>query len=431
MMGSMARSPVLEQAALVEPSHPQVAMTPQPIGEKERIFSIDVLRGLAVLCILPMNIQSFSMVREAYWNPSLHGALKGANYWIWFLSSLLTDQKFMTVFSLLFGAGILMMCSHIEAAGKRSATLHYRRMGWLVLIGLVHSYLLWSGDVLVAYGLCGALVYVCRRLRPSTLLLLAFASIALGTVSLIGYCTFIPMQGLISRACAWIPQPLSSQAEIAAYRGSWMAQMAPRIETSLQVEILSFTVLTFWRVTGLMLAGMAFLKLGVLDSSRPARAYWQMIAAAICIGLPISLYGIYHNFSSNVDSLYSFVVAVQFNYWASLVVTLGWIGAIMLASKRAILLPVTRRLAAVGRVALTNYLMQTIICTTIFYGHGFGLFEKVDRVGQFAVVLAIWALQLAISPIWLKRFLFGPMEWLWRCLTYMQREPFLRIDASR
>src|ERR1700691_4684740 len=109
MMGSMARSPALEQATLVEPSHPEVAVSPQPVGEKERVFSIDVLRGFAILGILPMNIQSFSMVREAYWNPSLHGTLQGANYWIWFLSSLLTDQKFMTMFSLLFGAGVLLM----------------------------------------------------------------------------------------------------------------------------------------------------------------------------------------------------------------------------------------------------------------------------------------------------------------------------------
>jgi uncharacterized protein len=96
-----------------------------------------------------------------------------------------------------------------------------------------------------------------------------------------------------------------------------------------------------------------------------------------------------------------------------------------------VLLPITRGLAAVGRVALSNYLMQTIICTTIFYGHGFGLFEKVDRVGQFGIVLAIWAFQLAISPLWLERFQFGPMEWFWRCLIYMQREPFLRVAPTR
>lgn len=430
MIGSMARSSVLE-ATLDEPSHSQFGMTPQPVGEKERVFSVDVLRGFAVLGILPMNIQSFSMVREAYWNPSMHGALNGANYWIWLFSSLLTDQKFMTIFSLLFGAGVLMMADHIEALARPSATLHYRRMGWLILIGLLHSYLLWSGDVLVAYGLCGSLVYVCRRLRPSTLLILAFSSIALGMVSLIAYGICLPVQAVIAREWAWMPQPLSSAAEIAAYRGSWIAQMAPRIQTSLQAETFSFVILTFWRVTGLMLAGMAFLKLGVLQARCPVRVYWLMIASAICVGIPITLYGIHHNLSSNLGSLYSFVVAAQFNYWASLLVSLGWIGAIMLASRSVLLLPVTRGLAAVGRIALSNYLMQTIICTTIFYGHGFGLFEKVDRVGQFAIVVAIWAFQFAISKIWLKRFLFGPMEWFWRCLTYLQREPFLRAAASR
>lgn len=178
-----------------------------------------------------------------------------------------------------------------------------------------------------------------------------------------------------------------------------------------------------------MLAGMALFKLGVFSGRQPASVYWTMIAIAVCYGIPITLYGTHRDFAAGWDFRYSFFYGMQFNYWASLLVSLGWVGTIMLACKVVALLPVTRRLAAVGRMAFTNYIMHTIICTTLFYGHGFGLFGKVERVWQFAIVLAIWTLQLIVSPIWLRHFLFGPLEWLWRCLTYLQWEPFRRVPA--
>jgi uncharacterized membrane protein YeiB len=126
---------------------------PQPVAEKERIVSIDVLRGFALLGILPMNIQYFSMISAAYFNPTAYGDLHGTNYLVWLLSHLLADEKFMTIFSMLFGAGILLTTGRIEAKNGPSAPLHYRRMGWLILFGLAHSYLLWSGDILFSYGI--------------------------------------------------------------------------------------------------------------------------------------------------------------------------------------------------------------------------------------------------------------------------------------
>jgi uncharacterized protein len=140
----------------------------------------------------------------------------------------------------------------------------------------------------------------------------------------------------------------------------------------------------------------------------------------------VTLYGTYRDFAAGWDFRYSFFYGMQFNYWASLLVSLSWVGTIMLASKVAVLIPLTRRLAAVGRMAFTNYIMHTAVCTTLFYGHGFGLIGKVSRVGQFAIVLVIWAVQLVASPIWLCYFLFGPLEWLWRSLTYLQWEPLRR-----
>ncbi len=155
----------------------------EPVSERERIFTLDVLRGFAVLGILPMNIQDFSMPGAAYLNPTAYGDLHGANYWVWLLSHLLADEKFMTIFSMLFGAGIFLMTSRIEAAGQPSAALHYRRMGWLVLFGLLHAYLLWSGDILFSYGVCGLLVFLFRKWRPRTSLIVGALSLAVTPAS--------------------------------------------------------------------------------------------------------------------------------------------------------------------------------------------------------------------------------------------------------
>jgi len=407
---------------------------PQPVAEKERIVSIDVLRGFALLGILPMNIQYFSMISAAYGNPTAYGDLHGANYWVWLLCHVLADQKFMTIFSMLFGAGILLMTSRIEATGKPSAALHYRRMGWLILFGLAHAYLLWSGDILVAYGMCGLLVYLCRKLRPRTLLVLGLLTIAVASGSLASYGAWSrhwsPAQLQIAREQLWMPTASQTANEIRAYRGTWTAQMKFRVPDSVQMETIFFVAFTFWRVTGLMLAGMALLKLGVFSAKQPASLYWTMIAIALCYGIPLTLYGTHRDSAAGWDFRYSFFYGTQFNYWASLLVSLGWVGAVMLASRATALLPFTVRLAAVGRMAFTNYIMHTIICTTLFYGHGFGLFGKIERLWQFAIVLAIWALQLVVSPIWLKHFFFGPLEWSWRCLTYLQWEPLRRSPAK-
>jgi uncharacterized protein len=407
-----------------------VSKRPQPVTDKERIVGIDVLRGFALLGILPMNIQYFSMISAAYWNPTAYGDLHGANFWVWLLSHVLADEKFMTIFSMLFGAGILLMTSHIEAAGKPSAALHYRRMGWLILFGVAHAYLLWSGDILFTYGMCGLLVYLCRKFRPRTLLVLGVLTIAVASASMTAYGLWSkhwsPSEVQQAREQLWMPTPAMSAKEIAAYRGNWTAQMSFRVPDSLQMETAFFVGFTFWRAAGLMLVGMALFKLGVFSARRPSSFYWKMIAVGLLVGIPVTLYGTHRDFAGGWDFRYSFFYGMQFNYWASLLVSLGWVGVVMLASRTTALLRLTRRLAAVGRMAFTNYIMHTVICTTIFYGHGFGLFGGVSRVWQFAIVLVIWAFQLIVSPIWLRHFFFGPLEWFWRSLTYLQWEPFRR-----
>ena len=423
---------ILANELAVDPCEAQDEII-QPVGEKQRIVSIDVLRGFALLGILPMNIQYFSMVAAAYFNPTAYGNLNGANGWVWLFSHMLADEKFMAIFSMLFGAGILLMTSRVESAGRRSAPVHYRRMGWLTLFGLAHAYLLWSGDILFTYGLCGMVAFLCRKLRPGTL-------IAVGVLLLSIAPAILTAEGVWSRQWStqqleaateqvWAPTPHLVAGEVAAYRGSWMTQMKYRAADSLQMQTVYFALFTFWRAAGLMLIGMALFKLDVFRAHLPAHVYWIMVFAAVCLGIPVILYGTYRDFAARWDFRYSFFYGMQINYWASLLVSLGWIGAVMLVCRSRQLAPVTRRLASIGRMAFTNYILQTVACTTIFYGHGLGLFGQVDRLHQFGIVLAIWVVQLVVSPIWMRYFLFGPLEWLWRSLTYWQREPFRRDVA--
>lgn len=401
-----------------------------PVTEQERIFSLDVLRGFALLGILPMNIQSFSMISAAYWNPTAYGDLHGANLWVWLLTHVLVDSKFVTIFSMLFGAGIFLMTSHAEAAGRRPAALHYRRMGSLILFGMLHGYLLWPGDILYAYGMCGLLVYFFRKRSPRTLILsgLLFMSVAPAITGAHGWSSIFwtPREAQATREQLWQPTPTMIERELATMRGGWITQMGARVGETLALETFFFVVWIFWSTMGLMLIGMALFKLGVFSGERPLRFYWSMIAVAVFVGLPITIYGTYRDFADGWDFRNSFFLGGQYNYWASVLVSGGWIGAMMLASRVAKFAPLTTRLAAVGRMAFTNYIMHTVICTTIFYGHGFGMFGKVERVGQLAIVIAVWALQLAISPVWLRHFHYGPLEWLWRSMTYMQWATFRR-----
>jgi uncharacterized protein len=406
----------------------------QPVGDKERIVSIDVLRGFALLGILAMNIQAFSMIGAAYTNPTSYGDLHGANYAIWLVCHLFFDLKMMSIFSMLFGAGIFLMTSHVEASGRPSAALHYRRMGWLILFGLLHGFLMWYGDILYDYGVCGLLIYLFRQRQPKTLLIIGTLTLAVAPLLLLGFSYSFPHmppeKQQMNREQIWQPTAEQIAKENADYRGGFRMQMHQRALETAQMKTLFFVVFSFWREAGLMLIGIALFKLGLFSAQRPAWAYWAMIAVGVGVGLPIIWHGVQRVVAAGWSFPYGFFMDQQTNYLGSLFVCFAWVGAIMLACKSVALNPVMRRLAAVGRMAFSNYIFHTLVCTTLFYGHGFGLFGKVERTGQMEIVLTIWAFQLIVSPIWLRYFYFGPLEWLWRSLTYWQVEPFHRPAAA-
>ena len=401
---------------------------PAPASPSERIVAIDVLRGFAVLGILVMNVQAYSMVSAAYMNPTAYGDLTGLNRWVSILSHVFADQKFMTIFSVLFGAGVVLMTGRAEAKGRSATGFHYRRTMWLIVIGLMHAYLLWYGDILVMYGLCALLVFPFRKMSPRTLLLIGLGclcvpflvSTALG-MSLPYWLPFAHDELIL----AWRPEANAVNAELEAYRSGWLDQMAHRAPTALGAQAFMFPLWAAWRIWGLMFAGMAMFKWGVLTAQRSKAFYVTLLVVGFGLGLPLVVYGLMRNNAANWSLEYSMFLGSQFNYWGSLLVALGYVAAVMLACRSA-RSHVTRCFAAVGRMALTNYLMQTVICTSIFYGHGLGLFGKVERTGQILIVLGVWLFQLAVSPLWMRFFRFGPAEWLWRSLTYRKRQPMRR-----
>ncbi len=410
---------------------PQGVLQPdlRPVVASERIASLDVLRGFAVLGILVMNIQMFSMIGAAYMNPTAYGNLEGANFLIYYLSHLFADQKFMTIFSMLFGAGIVLMWQRAEAVGRKSTGLHYRRMFWLMVFGLMHAYLLWNGDILFFYGFMGLFVYWFRKLRPTLLLVVGsiLLAVAPALFLLAGYTIpYWPEETVHEMETQfWSPPAETVAAEVANYQGGWREQMRSRVPAALGMHTGALIFWVFWRVGGLMLIGMAFFKLGIFSAARSRRFYVTCIVLALAIGLPIIMYGVHRNFAADWDMSRIFFGSI-YNYWGSLFVGMGWVSVIMLACLSDGLQRTKQALGSVGRMALTNYLLHTIICTTIFYGDGFGYFGEVSRVGQILIVFAIWAFQVPFSVWWLRYFRFGPFEWLWRTLSYMRIQP-LRV----
>jgi uncharacterized protein len=408
-------------------------MEAAPIAPSDRILSMDVLRGIAVLGILVMNIQSFSMIQAAYINPTAFGDLTGLNQWVWILSHVFACEKFMTIFSILFGAGIFLLSGRVESKGLRTAGIHYRRTFWLIIIALIHAYCFWYGDILFIYGMSALLVYLFRKASPRRLFVAGLIVIAVPSLLYLFFQWSIPYwppEALESNVATWRPGPEAVAAEVSGYRGGWVRQMDARVPASIFHQTFLILIWYGWRVVGLMIVGMALFRWGVLSAERTKRFYRLAALIGLGAGLPMVASGVVRNFAENWRMEFSMFAGWQFNYWGSLFVALGYIGLAMLFCRSTVWPGLKKLLSDVGRMAFSNYLLQTLICTTLFYGHGFGLFGRVERTGQILIVFAIWIALVLFARMWLKSFRFGPAEWLWRSLTYRKWQPFRLARAS-
>jgi len=400
-----------------------------PVAPRERIISIDTLRGIAVLGILIMNIQSFSMIGAAYMNPLAYGDLTGINKWIWILSHILASEKFMSIFSILFGASVLLFTNNAIEKGRKAGPLHYRRMMWLFIFGMIHAYFIWYGDILVNYALCGMFVFVFRKLEPKTLTIISAAFFIVPIIfSLFAGFTIEmwPKEAYDNNMQSWFPDIEKINSELASMRGSWMEQMDVRVKMSFFIQTFLFLWMTFWRVTSMMLLGMALFKWGVLAAERSKGFYLRMVTFGLIPGLAVVSWGVVENFNMNWAMDFSMFFGNQFNYVGSVGVALGYIAIVMLIAKSLRCSGFKWIISSVGKMAFTNYILMSLICMFIFYGNGFGFFGSVERGCQILIVLGIWIVLLVISPLWLGRFRFGPLEWIWRVLTYWKYQPMKR-----
>lgn len=403
-----------------------------PIDQRNRIDSLDILRGVAVLGILIMNIQSFAMPASAYSNPTSYERLTGNDLFVWLASHIFADQKFMAIFSMLFGASLVMLSQKARKEHLRSTDLQYRRFIYLGLIGIFHAYLIWSGDILLMYAICGFLTFIFRSRKSATQIRAGVIFLLIGSLIslLIGYSVPLwePGEYEATRIELWNPTSEMQSEEIDYYTSSWERQMLQRVPAAFEMQTTVFLFEGFWRIAGCMLIGMALYKRRVFKLKQSSKYYLKMVGYGLGLGLPLVVVGTLLDFNYDWNFRYSFFFFSQFNYWGSVLMALGYIGIVMLICKSSTRSFMAKRMADVGRMALSNYLIQSIICTYIFYGHGLGLFGDLDRSAQAVFVLAIWVFQIAFSGIWLSYFRYGPFEWLWRSLTYGKAQPFFKTD---
>ncbi|WP_223670877.1 DUF418 domain-containing protein [Kangiella shandongensis] len=379
--------------------------------KSQRLGNLDVLRGVVILAILIININYFSTPSLIRYNPLAYGEFTPLDQWVWLFEYGLIKQRFMTLLALLYGVGIMLFVAKYERLKTSPTKPFVFRSLFLLLFGLAHAYLIWDGDILVAYALCGLIVLWLRGLAAGWLIVLGLL-MAVGVVS-------PDMWGAIQAMIhppeipeQWSPDAVTAQqAALQQYQGSWWELTPDRVAAAWGRQSLDFIYFTLWRCCGLMMLGMGLWKLGALTSPRTLKhfAVWGLL-----LGLVISLGATW----CFVDSGFQYLVFVGINslgfYIGSIVLALGYLGGVMLWGQTSVLKPLQNLLAKAGRMAFTLYIMQSVICGWLFYGYGLDLFGQVSRSELWLYTLAIWAFQLLFVVVWFKYFKRGPLEAVWR-----------------
>lgn len=417
-------------------------MTAAANGARPRIATLDIIRGVAVMGILTINIVAFAMPEAAYNNPLAYGASAG-DLPIWAVNFILFDGKMRGLFSLLFGASMLLVVDRAVARGENPARVHYARMFLLLVFGMAHLLLLWWGDILHHYALVGAVAFLFRHLLVRQLVMVALLLLAIQMVLMaeLALSLYAAEAGL--RAAAPTPAAIAQYREfeqvfgvpgadalardLAVHRGGWLGIVTGGLDRSLAIPL---STLTFVGIETLayMLLGMAGLRSGLLTGSWTRARYRVWTAAGLGIGIPAfaAIAWMIHRSDYALFELVLGTVVLATPIRPPMII--GWACLIvLLARSRGAL---TARVAATGRMAFSNYLATSLICTTLFYGYGLGLYGRLSRVELYLVVVGICVLMLAWSKPWLERFHYGPFEWLWRSLARARLQPIRRRAAG-
>ncbi|WP_108126621.1 DUF418 domain-containing protein [Saccharospirillum mangrovi] len=383
----------------------------------DRLVFIDSLRGLAILGILVMNIQAFGRVEDAYSLPNIHEPLSTLDRLLHGIGYFLAEQVFVGLLSCLFGIGIWLAAQRAQMAGHDPVVQQRRRSIGLLLIGLIHAYLIWTGDILVPYALAAWIlapsVHWSRRRQWQ--IGLAFLAVipALSLLEIV----LIPAD---VRSAVYAADPNAFTLEIDALRGAWWQNQSWRFSRTLEMHLVGIPFGTFWFVGGWMLLGMALFRLGFAAGQWPRAAYWRCLLLSVLAGLAFKAtsysYQSFHQFDPETLVLGRGVLS----YLGAACLTLSTICLAILCWQRWPTFLLGRGLAAIGRLALSNYLLQSLIATSLFYGFGLGWFERLSFGQLFLVTIGIWLVNAAFTALWLRYFRLGPMEWLWRWLSRRQ-----------
>jgi uncharacterized protein len=399
-----------------------------------RYITLDALRGFAVMGILAMNIIAFAMPELAYITPALYGEPNGGEAASWMLSFILVDGKMRGLFSLLFGASMLLVIERAMAKGERPANVHLRRMGWLALIGLAHFLFIWWGDILFLYAVVGCVAYLFCKVEARGLITMALVIYMIGFLLMAGFTGSMFLLQFAATAPGTDPEMVkayqemlaslaTSPAEIAAYRGNYWDVVQYRASEKWSHPP-AMVLQNICETLPYMMIGMALYKNGFMTGDWDAARYrkWALIGIGLG-GLAYALFAAWA-MAAEFEIILMMNITIAWTYPFRLLMIIGYAAALILLIREFSGSAFIARVAAAGRVAFTNYLGTSILMTTLFYGYGLGLFGKVDRPQLWLFVLGAWAVMLLWSKPWLDRFHYGPFEWLWRSLARWEQQPF-------
>ncbi|MFN8355853.1 MAG: DUF418 domain-containing protein [Spirosomataceae bacterium] len=441
-------TPELNVAAIVD--------TPHPVAKADRIQTIDLVRGLALLGILMMNMPGFGFL---YANiQQFITKTQSPDFYAFAIMSTAFEGTMRALFSMLFGAGMVLFMTNKKSAenGIPVSEYYYRRLIWLVLFGVFNAYiLLWPGDILFFYGLCGMLLFPFRKLKPAWLIVLAMTCMSINIYrnnnfyqnlreNRDGYLTAVrlekakkkPTAKQLEAKSAWeefaknFKPDKKKQEEVLKKRRSDYGTVFMHLLPDNSNGESWGTYFGIWDMLAMMFVGMALFSWGFFSNKLPTSTYATTLLVGYGLGLPISWFF----FTNNADWTINpgkVVDYFRFDFWSlydvrRVLLALGHASLLILVYRWGIVPWLMKALTAVGQMAFTNYLMQSIICTLIFHGYGLGYYGYLSFYQLYYVVFGIWVFQLILSPIWLNFFLFGPFEWLWRSLTYWKLQPMRR-----
>lgn len=439
-----------------------------PVQEEERAFTIDVLRGISVLGIFIVNIlfMAYTTHEAQDWSWSELSTADGlARGFITFFG----EMKFITLFSLLFGMGLAIQHQRAEARQRPLGRVYLRRLLLLLALGLAHGFLLWYGDILATYALLGFIAYACRNVSTKRLFITAIVLMLVPVICICG-CGIAFPKAMEGQNSSWseLAEEARRHSARSAYQTSapaardsdevsvatqsvaqnddsmvrfyeWMAREKEIYQSGTWGEITAHRAVTYlivlfficllmfsWRCLALFLIGICVVRAGwFMDRPEHTPMYRKLIAVGLVVGLPLQVAALWTHFG---DSREVFVLLLNFTclYLGSLGLSAAYAGVVALMCLKDACRPRLRCFAAVGRMALTNYLAQSVVAALLFHAYGLGLWGRLTYWQGLVVVFGVFAIQLVLSPLWLRPFRFGPAEWLWRCAAYGHREPLLR-----